>query len=206
MKQLNEIIGENLTYLRKKAGFTQLEFGEKFSYSDKTVSKWEQGSILPSVDVLKDIADFYGVSVDYLLSEHNNEKDFNSIIKKTPNFNQKAIIVALVITFILIIATVIYVTGIHKLHGVTDPSKNLYWLAFVWCLPPSFLILAYTSSHIFKSKLLALVFSSLFVWTTLAGSYVSALKEGNYWYLFAVGLPIQVALILIYKLRTNNQN
>ena len=68
MKNLNEIIGENLTFLRKKAGFTQLELGEKFNYSDKTVSKWEQGSVLPSVDVLKEIADFYGVSVDYILS------------------------------------------------------------------------------------------------------------------------------------------
>ena len=60
MKNLNEIIGENLTFLRKKAGFTQLELGEKFNYSDKTVSKWEQGSVLPSVDVY-DQADPAGV-------------------------------------------------------------------------------------------------------------------------------------------------
>ena len=46
MKSLNEIVGENLTFLRKKAGYTQLEFGDKFSYSDKTVSKWENGSVL----------------------------------------------------------------------------------------------------------------------------------------------------------------
>ena len=72
MKSLNEIVGENLTFLRKKAGFTQLEFGEKFSYSDKTVSKWENGSVLPSVDVLKQIADFYGVK-KHLIIETNME-------------------------------------------------------------------------------------------------------------------------------------
>ena len=100
MKSLNEVVGENLTFLRKKAGYTQLEFGEKFSYSDKTVSKWENGSVLPSVDVIKQIADFYGVSVDYILSEHNKEQEFKSIIKQTPNFHKKTLIVCLIITII----------------------------------------------------------------------------------------------------------
>lgn len=201
MKQLHEIIGENLTYLRKKAGLTQLEFGEKFSYSDKTVSKWEQGSVLPAVDTLKDIADYYGVSVDYLLSEHDKEKDFKSVIKRTPNFNQKAIIITLIITLFFVIATVVFVTGIHKLNGVTNPKYNPYWLAFIWCFPPSSLLLTFTSKRMFRSSLLVLIFSSLFVWTTIAAAYLSALYEGNYWYLFFIGVPLQVALILLYQLR-----
>ena len=51
MEKLGSIIGTNLTFLRKKAGLTQLEFGEKFNYSDRTVSKWELGDIIPSVEV-----------------------------------------------------------------------------------------------------------------------------------------------------------
>ena len=125
MKSLNEIVGENLTFLRKKAGFTQLEFGDKFSYSDKTVSKWENGSVLPSVDVLKQIADFYGVSTDYILNEHNNEKEFKSIIKQTPNFNKKTLIVCLIITIIFTIGMTIYLASIWNMK-TSDPNINRY--------------------------------------------------------------------------------
>ena len=85
MEELNKIIGNNLTFLRKKASLTQLEFGELFSYSDKTVSKWEKGEVVPSVEVLKQIADYHGVSVDFILKEHTTEEDFLSIVKKTPD-------------------------------------------------------------------------------------------------------------------------
>ena len=59
MEDLGQIISTNLIFLRKNAGLTQLEFGEKFNYTDKTVSRWENGSIIPSVEILKQIADFY---------------------------------------------------------------------------------------------------------------------------------------------------
>ena len=198
MKNLNEIIGENLTFLRKKAGFTQLELGEKFNYSDKTVSKWEQGSVLPSVDVLKEIADFYGVSVDYILSEHSSEKDFKSIAKQTPNFTKKAVLIALIITFIFAIGLVIYFAEVwNKGAG----AHNRWWTVFLWCVPISMLVLMFSSRRVFRSKISTLVFSSLFVWSTLASAYVQWYIKGNYWFLFFIGVPLQVALILIYNLR-----
>ena len=200
MKNLNEIVGENLTFLRKKAGYTQLELGEKFNYSDKTVSKWEQGSVLPSVDVLKEIADFYGVSVDYVLSEHNTEKEFKSIIKQTPNFTKKALLVALVITLIFTIGTVIYFAKYLTLKTF-DPVVNRWWITFLWCVPISFLILIFSSKHIFRHPLNTLIFSSLFVWTILASAYIQWMNKGPYWFLLFIGLPLQIALIIIYNLR-----
>ena len=86
MEDLGKIIGNNLIFLRKKAGLTQLDFGEKFNYSDKTVSRWETGEITPSVETLKAIADFYEVSVDFLLKEHAKENGVVKIIKSTPNY------------------------------------------------------------------------------------------------------------------------
>ena len=97
MENLNLIISTNLTFLRKKAGLTQLEFGEKFNYTDKTVSRWENGTIIPAVETLKDIADFYGVSVDYLLTEHNSIHDFNITIRDTINPKKKALLISLTI-------------------------------------------------------------------------------------------------------------
>ena len=200
MKNLNEIIGENLTFLRKKAGFTQLELGEKFNYSDKTVSKWEQGSILPSVDVLKDIADFYGVSVDYILSEHSTEKDFKSVVKQTPNFTKKALLIALIILFIFSIGVVIYFAQVWN-KKTMDLNENRWWVTFLWCVPISMAVLMFSTRSVFKSPLWWLVFASLFVWTILISAYVTWYPRGNYWYLFFIGVPLQVALILIHNLR-----
>ena len=199
MKSLNEIVGENLTFLRKKAGFTQLEFGEKFSYSDKTVSKWENGSVLPSVDVLKQIADFYGVSTDYILSEHNNEKEFKSIIKQTPNFNKKTLIVCLIITIIFTIGMTIYLASIWNMK-TSDPNINRYWTVFLWCVPVSALVISFSARRIFKYPKSVLIFRSIFIWTVLASAYVTFLYSGNYWYLFFIGVPLQIVVILVYNL------
>lgn len=199
MKTLNEIIGENLTFLRKKAGFTQLEFGDKFSYSDKTVSKWENGSVLPSVDVLKQIADFYGVSTDYILSEHKNEKEFKSIIKQTPNFNKKTLIVCLIITIVFTIGMTIYLASIWNMR-TSDPAINRYWTVFLWCVPVSALVISFSARRVFKYPRSVLIFRSVFIWTVLASAYVTFLYSGNYWYLFFIGVPLQIVVILIYNL------
>ena len=199
MKSLNEIVGENLTFLRKKAGFTQLEFGDKFSYSDKTVSKWENGSVLPSVDVLKQIADFYGVSTDYILNEHNNEKEFKSIIKQTPNFNKKTLIVCLIITIIFTIGMTIYLASIWNMK-TSDPNINRYWTVFLWCVPVSSLVISLAAKRVFKYPKSVLIFRSIFIWTLLASAYVTFLYSGNYWYLFFIGVPLQIVVILIYNL------
>ena len=40
--------GKFLTELRKKKGLTQQELAKKLNYSDKTISRWEQGITFPS--------------------------------------------------------------------------------------------------------------------------------------------------------------
>ena len=199
MKSLNEIVAENLTFLRKKAGYTQLEFGDKFSYSDKTVSKWENGSVLPSVDVIKQIADFYGVSVDYILSEHNKEQEFKSIIKQTPNFHKKTLIVCLIITIIFTIGMTIYLASIWNMK-TSNPEINRYWTVFLWCVPVSALVISLAAKRVFKYPKSVLIFRSIFIWTVLASAYVTFLYSGNYWYLFFIGVPLQIVVILIYNL------
>ena len=41
---------ENLIKLRKAKNLTQLQLAEKLNYSDKAISKWEVGSVLPDVE------------------------------------------------------------------------------------------------------------------------------------------------------------
>ena len=66
-------IGELLYFLRKERDLTQKQVANALNISDKTVSKWECGLGCPDISVLPELAEFFNVSVDYLLSgELNN--------------------------------------------------------------------------------------------------------------------------------------
>lgn len=60
-------LGEQLTLLRRNAGITQQELGDKLSISPQAVSKWENDLSEPDVATLKRIASLYGISLAKLL-------------------------------------------------------------------------------------------------------------------------------------------
>ena len=62
---------EKLQNLRKEKGLTQEELAEILFVSRTAVSKWESGRGYPSIDSLKDIAKYFSVSIDDLLSGEN---------------------------------------------------------------------------------------------------------------------------------------
>ena len=68
LSELKLISASNIIKLRTEAGLTQAELGEKLNYSDKTISKWERGEAIPDAYVLTQMAEIFGVTVDYLLS------------------------------------------------------------------------------------------------------------------------------------------
>ena len=59
---------EKLQELRKRKGLTQEELAECLYVSRAAVSKWESGRGYPNIDSLKAIAEFFGITVDSLLS------------------------------------------------------------------------------------------------------------------------------------------
>ena len=73
MDVLKNNFAKKLATLRQNAGMTQFELGEKLSYSDKTVSKWERGEAIPDAVVLKKISQIFSVSVDSLLDDSTEE-------------------------------------------------------------------------------------------------------------------------------------
>ena len=59
---------EKLQKLRKQKGLTQEELAEVLFVSRTAISKWESGRGYPNIESLKDIANFFSVTVDELLS------------------------------------------------------------------------------------------------------------------------------------------
>ena len=201
MKELGQIVADNLVFLRKKAGMTQLEFGEKFNYTDKTVSRWENGSIVPSVEILKQIADYYGVTVDYLISEHHSAVEMKLAANRSISLKNKAILIGLMVTVVWCIAMVIYVANVYKLGP--DWHINRYWTAFLWAVPTSFLVTTFFIGKWFGNNKWVYICLSCMVWTTLLSAFITFLYEAPYWFIFFIGVPIQIAIILIMKLRSN---
>ena len=72
--------GNRLYELRKKAGLSQAELGEKLGLSNKAVSKWENGQAKPGLDTVHKLADVLSVSVDDLLETGANEKQVTKIV------------------------------------------------------------------------------------------------------------------------------
>ena len=59
---------ERIAFVRKAAGLTQEQLGEKLHVTGKTVSRWETGAYMPPVEMLLVMSEFYGVSMNELAS------------------------------------------------------------------------------------------------------------------------------------------
>ena len=59
--------------LRKAKGMLQKELADELQVAQNTLSYWEQGKFQPDNAMLEKIADFFGVSVDYLLGRDDNK-------------------------------------------------------------------------------------------------------------------------------------
>ena len=69
-EELKLITASNIINLRTSKKLTQAELGQILNYSDKTISKWERAEAIPDAFVLTQIANYFGVDVNYLLSSH----------------------------------------------------------------------------------------------------------------------------------------
>ena len=76
-------MGEFLRELRKEKGLTQEELAEKFYTSSRTVSRWETGKIMPDLNTLIELADFYEVDIRELIEGERKENNMDHETKET---------------------------------------------------------------------------------------------------------------------------
>ena len=190
MEDYRQIIAKNICELRKINKLTQAELAEKLHYSDKAISRWERGDTLPTVDVLCQLCELFGVDLRYLISKES-PKEKEKYSNKTAIGN-KLTIGLLAGSLIWLIATCIYVYS-----GITS-NINL-WIIFVWAVPATAL-LADIFNVIWGKKKYSIITRSIFVWTLITTFYIQFL-EYNIWLIFLIGIPMQVCIILWAKLK-----
>lgn len=199
MKTLKETIGENLVELRKNKKLTQLELAEQLNYSDKSVSKWEKGDALPDIEILYELCQFYGVTLDYLVTPASENKSTYILDKDEAKRNlvNHILITVLVDLVIWFIATIIFV------YALINGREGPYWLSFIYAVPITCVISAlFAFGYFRKTRLLFFIFWSVFVWSLIASVFLTALYDNQLvWPLFLVGIPAQGALVAWYLMR-----
>lgn len=81
----------NLALLRKKHKLSQKELAQKFNVNQNTISRWENGDRQIDLDTLKELANFFNVSVDFLLGVGAAEQanaTIKHIVEQDPNLNE----------------------------------------------------------------------------------------------------------------------
>jgi transcriptional regulator with XRE-family HTH domain len=86
------MLSDTLRYLRKSRGLTQVQLADALNVSQSTVASWENGSRRPDLDILPQIAKFYGVSADILLDGEMPSDDdpwqVRERLRRDPDFRE----------------------------------------------------------------------------------------------------------------------
>ncbi len=198
MRDVRQIIAENLIELRKMNKLTQLELAEKLNYSDKAISKWERAESLPDVEILCQIADLYGVSLDYLVTKDHEEATLEyKISKERANVNKT------IITWLSVFSAVLLV--ILSFFLVLTITKHNLWILFIWMVPLCATIYLIFNCIWGKRKIRYIVLTIL-MWSLIT-SFALQFMNYHIWLIYLLGIPGQIIIFLISrlgKLKTNS--
>lgn len=191
MDDLKLVVASNLIKLRTEAGMTQVELGEKLSYSDKTISKWERAEALPDVTVLKKISEIFHVTMDEITSAHDEwqpPKEEEEVPERSYSAGMIAWVAVMGIwTLALLIFVIFWVLG------------HLYWVVFAAAIPATLITLLVLNS-IWNHGRFNLLLVAALVPAIVAVIYLVLLKY-NPWQLFLVLIPAEVMVYSSFKIK-----
>lgn len=199
MSELRFIVGKNIQTLRTTKGLTQQQLAEHLNYSDKTVSKWERGESLPDIVVLKMIADYFQVSLDYIVEEthpvgSNHHSDTKAIYKRNCY-----IITASSIFMVVLVAGLLFGILEMLLPGTAYP-----WLCYAYGIPAAMIVWLVFNSLWFNPRKNYIIVS-LLVWSILMALFCTFLVTGyKIWQVLLVGVPAQAIIYLWSRLRNKD--
>lgn len=197
MKELNKIFANNLIRLRKEANLTQLELAEKLNYSDKAVSKWERADAVPDITVLVSISEIFGVTVDYLINEH----DENERLVLSDDKRKKQGLLVSLITFMAILTceTVTFLAMVNS-----ENALNVFLFCFVYPMP-AWAVLGIVFAAQWGNKLARfLAVTALVIFSALEAFLIVHLVTGiAYPLIFATLIPAELIVVFSFYLSGN---
>ena len=190
LNELKLVTASNIIKLRTSRGLTQAELGALLNYSDKTISKWERGEAIPDAFVLTQLAEIFGVNVDFILSSHDKwEKPKENEVEEVRYSVEHIIAIAVigVLTAFLIAFVTLWLMGIVE------------WRIFLFALSAAILVYMILVC-VFKhgrhlQYILAAFVLSLFV---LAYFFLPIDRP---WQLFLLAVPAEVIVFLACNIR-----
>lgn len=179
-----QIIAKNIANLRRSQNMTQADLAEKLGYSDKSVSKWERADGLPDIVCLKNIADLFGVTVDYLLCEEHDipldsEKTDIAEGKKDKYTVNHTFVVLLSVSGVWLLAFIVYI--------ITRLCSLEFYLPFAIAVPVTALLVLIFNALWGSVKANFITISTL-VWSVLF-LLCFIFREHNMWILMTIGIP-----------------
>lgn len=85
-----EEFGATLRKLRKSKNLTLDELAENINSTSSTLSRYENGQRVPDLLLLEALANFFNVSIDYLLGRKTNALDLDSLIAQSKSNTLKS--------------------------------------------------------------------------------------------------------------------
>ena len=193
LDELKLVTAGNLINLRTGAGMTQAELGAKLNYSDKSISKWERGEAIPDAYVLTQIAELFGVSVDYILSSHDAWEP--TVAPEDPR--QDVVYSTSVITAIAVVGVwTLALTAFVTLWLAVD---QLRWQIFVAAFPVSVLTWMVLMC-VFKRTRHLKYMVALFVLSIFVCVYLLLLNR-NPWQIFMIAVLAEVIVFLSFHVQ-----
>lgn len=185
MENINLVIGTNIKELRKANKLTQSELAEKLNYSNKAISRWESGEVIPDVITLNKICEVFNIPLSQIFETNVTEKKVRRNYKL--QIGNKLAISLLAIIMVWFIATIgfVYAKIIFDIN---------FWKIFIYAVPTS-AVIGIIFNSIWGNKTLNFILISILIWTCLASVFI-ALINYQIWPIFLVGIPMQIAVIL----------
>lgn len=194
MDELKLIFASNLIRLRTATGMTQAELGEQLNYSDKSISKWERGEAIPDAAVLKRMSEIFGVTVDYLLNEHDAWQP-GPEPAACDRSHHAIILVALM--GIVTLAVLVFVVLWLWLGAVE-------WIVFACFVPAAVITYLVPNSVFFGGRGNLYVVLGL-VASIFAVGYLVLLRFGmNFWQLFLILIPAEAVVYFSFHIRAKH--
>ena len=190
MADIKDNVAKNITELRILNNMTQLELAQKLNYSDKTISKWERAESSPDISVLVEMAELFGVTLDYLVKSENIVETASKSEKNSVKYNRRAIAyISESVGWIVAILAFIITTLIVR-------EMTFQWLYFIYALPIVLIVKLVLNSIWFNPRHNYPIISA-FMWSVLAAIHITFLYfKINVSLIYLLGVAGQIVIIL----------